>query len=679
MKLYKWLYGAMALTMLGACSDNDLIPDNNQEPGGGSSNAVAGYMAVEIKLPQTSNGGTRAEDTGAMNDNFADGTANEYDVDNALIVLFKGKKSEGEKAAHFYRAQELKKPFFTNLPEDDNISASYIAAIEVKTQPGTDDNIWAMVILNRNEGTTNIGTTTPTNPEEEGEEYLKIGENTFNKSNTFADVLAAKTTNPLVKVETQANNVKKYSKFFMTNAPMSDQAGNMPLTDANIHYLTDLGNTIYDTPDEAKTNVSGCIYVERAVAKFTCQSFDQSKIDLTIIDEDGNEIDTSKWKISASVKYAVTNTPNESYVVRNVDFGTDDHFQWTFANRSRYRMVGLEPMPGLGTPFHGEEQPLYRTYWCKDPHYNSTLTNKNVVVKNDATPANNDPFTSIVNPLYAKENTFVVKNMNYRNTTIALFEVDFSITDENDKTMTDLYIKDGNTSKIYVTKEAAYADGITRIYNNLDIQNAVKECVVQGKTLPNDYNIKNALNITIAAEESDEDPGYEYLVVKSIALKKDNNYFNDASVTAFAQKIGNPEGTSTVKTQYNLLTNVNALSDVTVYSGGISYYAVPVKHFGDYYTPWDSDNIKGTTTSDVYNNGDDQWQDMDHARLYLGRYGVVRNNWYELNINKIAALGSPIVPDVNIDLSDDNNEDKKYFAVEIHILSWAKRVQNFQF
>ena len=70
---------------------------------------------------------------------------------------------------------------------------------------------------------------------------------------------------------------------------------------------------------------------------------------------------------------------------------------------------------------------------------------------------------------------------------------------------------------------------------------------------------------------------------------------------------------------------------------------------------------------------------MDHAEQYLGRYGVVRNNWYELNINKITALGSPIVPDVNIDMSDDNNEDKKYFAVEIHILSWAKRVQNFQF
>ncbi|MDE6297273.1 MAG: Mfa1 fimbrilin C-terminal domain-containing protein, partial [Muribaculaceae bacterium] len=192
--------------------------------------------------------------------------------------------------------------------------------------------------------------------------------------------------------------------------------------------------------------------------------------------------------------------------------------------------------------------------------------------------------------------------------------------------------------------------------------------------------VKNALDIKIDAEEpEDDDTGYKYLVVKSISLKKDNNYFNDASVTAFAQKIGNPEGTSTVKTQYNLLTNVNALTDVTVYTGGISYYAVPVKHFGDYYTPWDKENIKGTTTADVYNNGDTRWQDMDHAEQYLGRYGVVRNNWYELNINKITALGSPIVPDVNIDMSDDNNEDKKYFAVEIHILSWAKRVQNFQF
>ncbi|MDE5870002.1 MAG: Mfa1 fimbrilin C-terminal domain-containing protein, partial [Muribaculaceae bacterium] len=497
----------------------------------------------------------------------------------------------------------------------------------------------------------------------------------FTKENTFEDVLSATTSNPLV-----VKNGNNYSKFFMTNAPMADQAGNMPLTGANIHYLTDLGNTIYDTPDEAKSQVSGCIYVERAVAKFTCQSFDKKNINLTLIDEEGNEIDTSDWDISASVKYALTNTPKDSYVMRNVEFGTDDHFKWTFANKSRYRMVGLEPMPGLGTPFHGEEQTLYRTYWCKDPHYSTTLTNKNLVVKTEETTAEQDPFTSIVNPLYAKENTFIVKNQNYRNTTIALFEVDFSIKDKDGKIMTDLYIKDGNTSKIYVTKEAAYADGITRIYNNLDIQNAIKECVVPGKTLPANYNVKNALDIKIDAEEpEDDDTGYKYLVVKSISLKKDNNYFNDASVTAFAQKIGNPEGTTTVKTQYNLLTNVNALTDVTVYTGGISYYAVPVKHFGDYYTPWDKENIKGTTTADVYNNGDTRWQDMDHAEQYLGRYGVVRNNWYELNINKITALGSPIVPDVNIDMSDDNNEDKKYFAVEIHILSWAKRVQNFQF
>ena len=123
------------------------------------------------------------------------------------------------------------------------------------------------------------------------------------------------------------------------------------------------------------------------------------------------------------------------------------------------------------------------------------------------------------------------------------------------------------------------------------------------------------------------------------------------------------------------------MNDITVFNGGVSYYYKPIMHFGDIHCPLD-EGWTGITTEDVYNSGkqfSEDDSDLTHARKYLGRYGMVRNNWYELSISDITALASPTVPNIDVDLSDDNKEEKKYIGVEIHILSWAKRTQNVEF
>lgn len=58
---------------------------------------------------------------------------------------------------------------------------------------------------------------------------------------------------------------------------------------------------------------------------------------------------------------------------------------------------------------------------------------------------------------------------------------------------------------------------------------------------------------------------------------------------------------------------------------------------------------------------------------YLGRYGVLRNNWYELSVSKVSGLGYPDVPEVKPTLPDDEND--QYISVSVKILSWAKRSQ----
>lgn len=61
---------------------------------------------------------------------------------------------------------------------------------------------------------------------------------------------------------------------------------------------------------------------------------------------------------------------------------------------------------------------------------------------------------------------------------------------------------------------------------------------------------------------------------------------------------------------------------------------------------------------------------------YLGRYGVLRNNWYELSVNKVTGLGYPDVPEVKPTDPDDENE--QYINVAVKILDWAKRSQNVE-
>ena len=62
-----------------------------------------------------------------------------------------------------------------------------------------------------------------------------------------------------------------------------------------------------------------------------------------------------------------------------------------------------------------------------------------------------------------------------------------------------------------------------------------------------------------------------------------------------------------------------------------------------------------------------------YTRDFLGRYGVVRNNWYVLTINKAdKGPGEPIVP---VTPSNPDDEQQYYIDAKIHILSWAKRYQ----
>ena len=96
------------------------------------------------------------------------------------------------------------------------------------------------------------------------------------------------------------------------------------------------------------------------------------------------------------------------------------------------------------------------------------------------------------------------------------------------------------------------------------------------------------------------------------------------------------------------------IGEIRYYKDGeCYYYTQAIKHFGQNYTL-----------------GDDKT-----ATKYIGRYGVVRNNWYELTINSVSGPGEPEVTPPDDEHVDD---EEGYIKCTINVLSWAKRSQGVE-
>ena len=118
----------------------------------------------------------------------------------------------------------------------------------------------------------------------------------------------------------------------------------------------------------------------------------------------------------------------------------------------------------------------------------------------------------------------------------------------------------------------------------------------------------------------------------------------------------------------DIAEQVAALNDedgleISYYKGGYAYYPILIKHFGDDQTPWteEASNTSGAYAGDAANAN------------WLGRYGVLRNNWYDITVTGIKNIGSPSVPDIT---GDTDDPESRYIAVSINVLSWTKRTQS---
>lgn len=276
--------------------------------------------------------------------------------------------------------------------------------------------------------------------------------------------------------------------------------------------------------------------------------------------------------------------------------------------------------------FDGTNTGFKRVYWGVDPNYNDAkyqdLANCKTAFKmienKDVTGAAGD-----TNPQYCLENTFDLNNMKQGQTTRVVFKAVFTPKDLNSKYTT--FYKIGNN---------------TDIWSQENLEKQIHTVAV------------TAMGITDDAEQK----------LYKVKLDATNNISGEAGQHLVkAENITyTGEGESKVKEEVvNAINDKLGLSDkvgISTYLNGEAYYIARIKHFNEL-TPWAPGKVYGT----------------DNA-TFLGRYGVLRNNWYELSVNKVSSLGYPEVPEVKPDLPDDEND--QYISVNVKILDWAKRSQS---
>lgn len=599
---------ALATTLaLGACSSDNVVDNGGSNP---IDLSKGGFVKMSLNLPTDNNRGSRAE----LNDTLKDGLANEYGINNAYLVLFEGENKKSENEATFRGAYELENSDFRDFEavgdDPNHVTITKRIAFANNTKPKPDYKLYALVVLNNN-GLFTV----------DGNHILKFDDtkvdaaaynSTANFIN-FSKAIASTSTNGTTPF---ASNVAT-NGIFMTNAPLSTQPGGATDPGA-IKTLADVTSNIYTTKAEAKSKPAAEIYVERAVAKVTVQS--KSKT---------NALEVNKNISYKLYNWAVDNTNKKSYIVRQYDNNWNKLYSDKAADANKYRFVWDTPV----NPNATETNKRYRTAFAQDPEYaTATDSTKYNQMANNASMTLKTTFGNDA-PQYCNENTFKVEAQNQDQTTRVVLGVKMSEpgTDTYDE---DLYTINDNKEVVYT--KATLAERLKNILLN---EPAVKTWA--------DAHTKVSLDITFNEDAAGK------TTIKNATLK--GKTAPGAADETFA---------GTFTTKFN-----KALPNIVRYKGGVAYYAVRIKHFGDTDTPWnvEGQGVKAGDNNDIYPSATGANIDW-----FLGRYGVVRNNWYDISVNKIQTLGDATIPAFT---NDPDDVLENYISVSINVLSWSKHTQ----
>lgn len=576
MKIKHYFGLAVIAAMTASCSSNEDL--GTAGPGTGTNEAGVGYATFTINLPSVSGSTTSgARGTRADGDpTFEDGDANEYDVFNATLLVFKKPTTTASEGEYTYvehvdlgSMQPWKDPSETGVTTQAKITAKL-------SNVDKSGEYFALVLLNNGSGA-------------DAKVNLPTDETT--------------TYSAWNKADNATNKFDKTDKgFYMANAPLYNA------TDKNVTTLVAIDkNKIFPTEAQASSgDAAADIYVERGLAKVTLTTATKDEKPVaTTSSYAGDKVKISNWALDVTNK--------KTFPIHNVDeLGYEDIWKNAAAasGPSTQRFVD-----------NNSETHVKRVYWGKDPNYSNSTLNTDETARAaefNYVTANTEVTADPTKPLYCLENTFNLANMMQGQTTRVIFKASY--------TPKGFTAADGKTFYKVGTSVA--------LWKQKDLEDHIKAAVskVISVTTTDDITIKlDAPDNNITAAGNHE-------------IKKSNFFVTghtvtDAEAKAVSDKVGLTQD-----------------AGISTYADGESYYIARIKHFGDALTPWNS-GVYGTDNL-----------------AYLGRYGVLRNNWYELNVNSVSGPGYPSVPEVKPNTPDD--EDDKYIKVSVKILKWAKRSQD---
>lgn len=592
----KHLFGlAVIAAMSASCSSNEDL--GTAGPGTGTNEAGVGYATFTINLPTTS--GTRAG-----NPTYEQGTADEYDVNDVTLLIFK--KGEATKEGDFTFVEKADLGNMAPWKDENNsngITASAtitakLTGVALTGEGSTTSDYYALAILNNNADATGAGG------------KVKLPNSSPTSTVTYGSWNAASNAD-------EAKFKDNTKGFYMANAPVF-VAGEEPTTLVNI-------DKVYATKQKAETNAATTIHVERGLAKVTVAAFPTDKSP-SGTKYTADKVDITAWKLDVT---------NKSTFPIHKTAGLTTNFATIWS-------ASTEAAPSTGRFVDGSNSVFKRVYWGVDPNYSDKkYYDGDATTSKTALDCCKDAFNMITNdqvdgaageanPQYCLENTFDLDNMKQGQTTRVVFKAKYT-----PKSIT----PDANGTFYKIGKNEA-------LWNSDDLEKHIKAAVTK---VVADASVAGTTT-TITFKGSDNDltaAGNRMLKASNITVTKatgDVVTLQPEDVTAINNKLGLSEG-------YGIST----------YKNGESYYIARIKHF-DALTPW----AEGQETYGINNN--------DNNTKYLGRYGVLRNNWYELKVGSVSGPGTPEVPTIKPKEPDD--ESYKYISVSVRILSWAKRSQD---
>ena len=418
-------------------------------------------------------------------------------------------------------------------------------------------------------------------------------------------------------ITNSANFLSTSDGFYMANAPLLNSGAPQTLVPIK---------GVYSTKAEAQNKPATTVYVERGMAKVTIgsTSFASKPVDATsstIYSED--KVQITEWTLDVM---------NQKTFPVHTTTGLTDKFANIWSNDRFY--AGADPQ---------------RVYWGTDPNYSTTLSDVDAckgefyLLDREGNTYNGVTGSTVTwadqtKPLYCLENTFDIDNMKQGQTTRVVFKATYTphnltstgVTTAADKT----FFMIGNNPKIWT--KANLEQQIANKAKELLCTTGTVTATISGDLLTGGSHLLKTGNVTIQ----------EGTVAKN----------DDIDFAALNTKLG----LNNTETD----ANGNPKVGIKTYENGVCYYIARIRHFNDALTPWSSGK-ETYGTNNATNNAS-----------YLGRYGVLRNNWYDLEVTKFSAPGYPDVPVVNP--TDPDDEDTKFINVEVKILDWAKRSQSVE-